>query len=37
VLNKKTGGGLYAVKCLNKEAVRNEQMELSVIEEKKIL
>jgi len=26
VKNKKAGGGLYAVKCLSKKAVRDEQM-----------
>lgn len=31
VKNKLTGGGLYAVKCLSKKAVKEEQMELSVI------
>jgi serine/threonine protein kinase len=37
VKNINTGGGLFAVKCLNKKAIKDEQMELSVIEEKKIL
>ena len=32
-----TGGGLYAVKCLSKKAVINDEMEQSVIEEKRVL
>jgi len=32
-----TGGGLFAVKCLSKKAIKEEGMEQSVIEEKKIL
>jgi serine/threonine protein kinase len=37
VKNVKTAGGLFAVKCLNKKAIKKEDMDLSVIEEKKIL
>ena len=37
VKNKKACGELYAVKCLSKKAVRQEQMENSVIEQKNIL
>ena len=37
VKNVNTGGGLFAVKCLSKKAIKEEQMELSVVEEKKIL
>ncbi len=37
VKNVKTAGGLFAVKCLSKKAIKKEEMELSVIEEKKIL
>lgn len=31
VKNVKTAGGLFAVKCLNKKAIKKEDMELSVI------
>lgn len=37
IKNTNTGGGMFAVKCLSKKAIKEEQMELSVIEEKKIL
>ena len=37
VKNIKTAGGLFAVKCLSKKAIRKEEMESSVIEEKRIL